>query len=264
MSIAYAISDSLALTQRNLVKTMRNLTIIVWGAFVPILTAVLYAFVLGSAIEIPGVSYREYMVVGILVNAVLTASTNTAVGIGEDMKKGLIDRFRSLPIAQASVLIGRTTSDLLNVVLTVALMAVTGLLIGWRIRSSFIEALAGFGLLLLFAYAAMWITAWIGVRSRSVEVMANSLYLFLMPLVFVSNAFVPTAGMPGWLRPIAEWNPVSAVVSACRVLFGNVPPATEGSWPMANPITATLLYVAVILLIFVPLATRRFRKTVGQ
>ncbi|MFJ2741694.1 ABC transporter permease [Streptomyces sp. NPDC087440] len=261
-----ALGDGVAMTRRNIIKNCRNLDIVVFTTAAPIGFALLFAFVFGSAIDIPGTNYREFLIVGILAQTMLSTATNTGVGIAADMKLGLIDRFRSLPMSPSAVLVGRTTSDVAMNLLVIAVMSVTGLLIGWRIRSSFLEALAGFGLLLLFAYAISWITAAIGLGAKSPEALSNSMFMFMMPMTFISNAFVPTEGLPTVLRVIAEWSPVSALVGGCRELFGNVPPgmAPSGPWPVENPVVASLAWIAVILLIFIPLSVRRYTKTVNK
>lgn len=260
------LSDGATLTRRNVIKNRRNPDVIVWTIMAPVSFALLFAFVFGSAIDVPGSNYREYLIAGILVQTMLNTSLNTGAAIADDMKKGLIDRFRSLPISPSSVLVGRTTSDMLNNVLVVTIMAVTGLLIGWRIRSSVLEAVAGFGVLLLFAYACAWITAWLGAGAKSPEALANGLMMLTMPMMFISNAFVPSDGLPTVLRTIAEWSPVSAVVGATRELFGNTPAgaAPQGPWPMENPVPAALIWIALILVVFVPLAVARFKKAVSQ
>ncbi|MFB7941260.1 ABC transporter permease [Streptomyces sp. NPDC004779] len=260
------LSDGATLTRRNVIKNRRTPDVIVWTIMAPVSFALLFAFVFGSAIDVPGSNYREYLIAGILVQTMLNTSLNTGAAIADDMKKGLIDRFRSLPISPASVLVGRTTSDMLNNILVIAIMAVTGLLIGWRVRSSFLEAAAGFGLLLLFAYACAWITAWLGVGAKSPEALANGLMMLTMPMMFISNAFVPSDGLPSVLRVIAEWSPVSAVVGATRELFGNTPPGatTSGAWPMEHPVLASLGWVTLILVVFIPLAVSRFNKSVSQ
>ncbi|MFD9443871.1 ABC transporter permease [Streptomyces sp. NPDC060006] len=265
-TLTHTFSDAATITGRNMLKNRRNIEILVFSTVAPISFALLFAYVFGSAIEIEGTSYREFLIVGILVQTMLFTASNTGVGIADDMKKGLIDRFRSLPIARSAVLVGRTTSDALNNILVMIIMAATGLLIGWRVRSSFFEALGGFLLLLLFAYAVSWIAAWIGTSVKSPEALANGMFMFLMPMIFISNAFVPSAGLPTVLRVVAEWSPVSAVVAACRDLFGNMPAGvnSSGAWPMQHPVLASLAWIALILAIFVPLAVRRYKRAVSS
>ncbi|MBB1243017.1 ABC transporter permease [Streptomyces durbertensis] len=265
-TLTAALADGVTMTRRNVIKNRRNLDIVVFSTAAPIGFALMFAYVFGSAITVPGTNYREFLIAGILAQTMLSTATNTGVGIAADMKKGLIDRFRSLPMSPTAVLVGRTSSDVITNLLVIAMMSLTGLLIGWRIRSSFWEAAAGFALLLLFAYAASWITAAIGLSARSPEALSNAMFMFLMPMTFISNAFVPTAGLPTVLRVIAEWSPVSAVVGACRELFGNTAPglAPTGPWPVENPVPATLCWIVLILVIFVPLSVHRYKKAVSK
>ncbi len=265
-AFAMAMSDGATMTWRNSIRNRRNLEVVVWATAAPIAFALLFAFVFGSAIEVPGSNYREFLVVGILAQTMLMTATNTGVAIAEDMKKGLIDRFRSLPISPSAVLVGRTTSDASVNLLVIVVMSITGLLIGWRIRGSLLDAVLGYALLILFAYAVSWITACVGLVASSPEAIASAMFMLMMPLTFISNAFVPTDGLPTVLRVIAEWSPVSALVAACRQLFGNVPPGSPapGSLPMQYPVVATLAWIAVILAIFVPLAVRRYTRAVNS
>ncbi|MGN6088258.1 MAG: ABC transporter permease, partial [Actinomycetales bacterium] len=237
----------------------------------PIMFVLLFAYVFGGAISPPGVNYREFLMAGIFGQTVVFGSALTGVGLADDLQKGIIDRFRSLPMSRAAVLLGRTTSDLLNNILVVIIMSLCGLLVGWRIHTGVGKALAGFLLLLAFSYAFSWISATIGLSVRSVEVAQSAGFIWLFPLTFLSNAFVPLNTLPDWLRPVAEWNPVSAIVAAARQLFGNVPPpGTPGlppastAWPQVHPVITSVLWIAVILAIFVPLAIRRYRAAASR
>jgi ABC transporter DrrB family efflux protein len=177
------------------------------------------------------------------------------------MQKGIIDRFRSLPMSRSAVLVGRTTSDIVYNVLSLIIMALTGLLVGWRMRDGAVDALSGFLLLLLFAYAISWIMAYVGLLVPSVEVINNASFIVIFPLTFVSNAFVPLDSLPGGLRTFAEWNPVSTVTQASRELFGNTggrPPQSD-AWSMQHPALYTVVWVAIILVVFVPLSVRQYR-----
>src|SRR4051812_24086101 len=203
----------------------------------------LFAYVFGGAIAIPGLSYREFLMAGIFTQTVIFGSTITGSGLAQDIQRGIVDRFRSLPMARSAVLVGRTTSDLVNNVLVVVVMSITGLIVGWRIRSSPLEALAGFGLLLLFAYAFSWMMASIGLLVRSPEVFNNASFIAVFPLTFVANTFVSTSTMPAPLQVVAEWNPVSAVTLAVRELFGNISPETPkpDAWPLQRPLLTSLI-----------------------
>jgi ABC transporter DrrB family efflux protein len=178
------------------------------------------------------------------------------------MQKGIIDRFRSLPMSRAAVLVGRTTSDIVYNAVSITIMAITGLVIGWRINSSFLEAVAGFLLLLVFAYAFSWMMAWIGLSVPSVEVVNNAVFMVLFPLTFLANTFVPTESLPDGLRQFAEWNPVSSITQACRELFGNIPAGTPEptAWSLQNPIIYTLIWIGIVIAIFAPLSVRKYKR----
>jgi ABC transporter DrrB family efflux protein len=216
--------------------------------------------VFGGAIKTQGVGYKEYLMAGIFTQSVAFGSSLTAIGLADDLSKGIIDRFRSLPMSRAAVLIGRTTSDLLNNVLVVAIMAACGLLVGWRVHTGPLGALAGFGLLFAFGYAMSWISATIGLSVRSVEVAQSAGFIWLFPMTFLSNAFIPVETLPDWLQPIAEWNPISAIVRALRELWGNVGTVGGDSFPMRHPVPAAILWIVAILVVFAPLAIARYRR----
>ncbi|MDQ1658873.1 MAG: type transport system permease protein [Cryptosporangiaceae bacterium] len=261
-----AIGDGMVIAKRNLIKIKRVPDLLVFSTLSPIMFVLLFAYVLGSGIKIPGTSYREFLMAGIFGQTVIFGATITGSGLAQDLQRGIVDRFRSLPMAQSAVLVGRTTSDLANNVIVIVVMSITGLIVGWRIRSSFGEALAGFALLLLFAYALSWAMAVIGLAVRSPEVFNNASFIAVFPLTFIANTFVLTSTLPGPLKVVAEWNPVSAVVQAARELFGNVPPGSPkpSALPLQHPVIATLAWCAVILAIFVPLAIRRYKKAVSR
>ncbi|UZN03924.1 ABC transporter permease [Cellulomonas sp. S1-8] len=263
-TLSRALVDTHVVAKRNLIKIVRVPEILVAVLISPIMFVLLFAFVFGGAIDPgDGVSYREFLIPGIFAQTVVFGATFTGAGIAEDMQKGIIDRFRSLPMSQSAVLAGRTMSDVVYNVLSLAIMALTGLLVGWRVRGSFLDALAAFGLLLAFSYAVSWIMALVGVLVPSVEVINNASFIVIMPLTFVSNAFVPLESFPEPLQRIVEWNPVSTLTQACRELFGNTNPAAPvpDAWSMQNPVLYTLICVVVILVVFAPLAIARYRHT---
>jgi ABC-2 type transport system permease protein len=261
-----AFGDGLVIAKRNLIKIKRVPDLLVFSTISPIMFVLLFAYVLGSGIVIPGMSYREYLMAGIFAQTMIFGATITGSGLAQDLQRGIVDRFRSLPMAQSAVLVGRTTSDLANNIIVIVVMSVTGLLVGWRIRSSFLEALAGFALMLAFAYALSWAMAVIGLLVRSPEVFNNASFIAVFPLTFIANTFVSTATLPGPLKVVAEWNPVSALVQAVRELFGNVSPQMPAAdaWPLQHPVIATLGWTVVLLLIFVPLAIQRYKKAVSR
>ncbi len=255
-------ADGAVVAKRNLIKIKRVPELLVFTTIQPIMFILLFGFVFGSAIDVPGIDYREYLIAGIFAQTVVFGATFTGAGIADDMQKGIIDRFRSLPMSRAAVLLGRTASDVLYNVLTVAVMSLTGLVIGWRIRTSFLEALGGFLLLLAFAFAISWVMAFVGLLVPTPEVVQNASFILLFPATFIANTFVPTNDFPPLLKTIADWNPVSTLTQATRELFGNTSPQLPPSdaWPMQNPVIYTLLWIALILAIFIPLASWQYKR----
>ncbi len=265
-TITQALGDGAVVAKRNLIKIKRVPDLLVFSTLSPIMFVLLFAYVFGGSIEIPGMDYREFLMAGIFAQTVVFGATITGSGLAEDIQKGVIDRFRSLPMARSAVLIGRTTSDLANNVIVITVMSVTGLIVGWRIHSSFFEALAGFALLLLFAYAVSWGMAIVGLMVRSPEVFNNASFIVIFPLTFIANTFVQESKLPGVLKTFAEWNPVSAVTQAARELFGNTNPLfpPPDVWSLRHPVLMTLIWVVVFLAAFVPLAIRQYRKAVSR
>ncbi len=260
-AITRAVADGAVVAKRNVIKIGRVPEVLVFVLISPIMFVLLFAYVFGSAIDIPGGSYREFLIGGIFAQTVVFGATFTGAGIAEDMQKGIIDRFRSLPMSRSAVLVGRTASDVIYNVLSLVIMALTGLIVGWRIHNGIWKALLAFGLLLLFAYAFSWIMGYVGLLVPSVEVINNASFMVIFPLTFIANTFVPSENLPTPLRIFAEWNPVSAVTQATRELFGNIPPGTPEPtvWPLQNAVLYTLIWVVLIIAIFAPLATRRYR-----
>ncbi|WP_309113698.1 ABC transporter permease [Saccharothrix sp.] len=265
-TIVQALGDGAVVAKRNLIKIKRVPDLLVFSTLSPIMFVLLFAYVFGGSIQIPGMDYREFLMAGIFAQTVVFGATITGSGLAEDIQKGVIDRFRSLPMARSAVLVGRTTSDLLNNVIVIIVMSLTGLLVGWRIHSSFFEALAGFALLLLFAYALSWGMAIVGLMVRSPEVFNNASFIAIFPLTFIANTFVQESNLPGPLKVFAEWNPVSAVTAAARELFGNTNPEFPKAdvWSLQHPVLTTLIWVVVFLVVFVPLAIRQYRKAVSR
>jgi ABC-2 type transport system permease protein len=258
--LRWAVSDSLVLTWRSVARIAREPETLMDVTVQPLMFVLLFAYVFGGAIGLPGGgSYHEYLIGGMFGMGIAGSAPGTAVALVADMKEGIIDRFRSLPMSRSAVLIGRTAADLLTQVIGALVVAVAGLAIGWRIHTGPAAALAAFGLALLFGYAFTWAGVCLGMVLRSVEAAQQLGFILFIPLTFVSNAFVPTQGMPAWLRVVADWNPFSAVAAACRRLFGNPDPsALVQAWPMQHPELATLLWSGLALVIFVPLAVRMY------
>lgn len=263
LSLGQTFVDGWVITQRNLIKIKRVPEVLIWVLMSPIMFVLLFAFVFGGAIDAgKGLNYREFLLAGIFAQTVVFGATFSGASLAEDMTKGIIDRFRSLPMARSAVLVGRTAADIVYNVLSLVVMALTGLLVGWRPHEGVLKTVGGFGLLLLLGYALSWVMAWVGLMVPSVDVVNNASFMVIMPLTFVSNAFVPLDSFSGVLRHLVEWNPVSAVTQAARALFGNTSDAVPvpDAWSMQHPVLYTLGWVAMILAVFVPLAVRRYGR----
>ncbi|MFE4262838.1 ABC transporter permease [Streptomyces sp. NPDC056883] len=262
--IVQGINDSLVMAKRNLIRMSRIPEMVIFGLIQPIMFVVLFSYVFGGSMMIDGstsaADYRNFLMAGIFAQTVTFATAGAGAGIADDMHKGLIDRFRSLPMARGAVLTGRTLADLVQTALTMVVLAIVALLVGWRIHEGVPKALAGFLLLLLLGYAFSWIGALIGLSVRTPEAATSGGLIWLFPVTFISNAFVPTANMASWLQPIAEWNPFSATVQACRELFGNPGVSPSDAWPMQHPVWASLLWSVVIIVVFRTLAVRKYRS----
>jgi ABC transporter DrrB family efflux protein len=261
-NLRWLISDVTVLTRRILARIAREPETLMDVTIQPILFVLMFAYVFGGAIPLPGGgNYHEYLIGGMLAMGLAMTAPGTAVALVTDMSTGLIDRFRSLPMSRSAVLTGRTLADLMTQVIGAVVVAGVGLAIGWRIHSSVADAAAAFGLALLFGYAFTWVGACLGMVLRSPEAAQQMGFVLFLPLTFVSNAFVPTQGMPGWLQPIAEWNPMSALAAASRSLFGNPNPAASvQAWPMQHPELAVIGWSAVLLAVFAPLAVHLYRR----
>lgn len=256
------LSDGWVTTKRNLLKIKRVPDILVFTLIQPVMFVLLFTYVYGGVIDIPGSSYEEFLMAGIFAQTVVFGSTYSGSAMAQDLKDGIIDRFRTLPMSPAAVLVGRTNGDMVINASSMVVMMITGFIVGWRIRSSIPEAIFAVVLLLLFAYSFSWVMAFIGMSVRSPEIINNVSFLVLFPLTFISNAFVPSDTLPTPLRVFAEWNPVSALVQAARDLFGNTPLGTPvgDAWTAQNPIVTVLLGMAIMLAIFVPLSIRKFQS----
>ena len=261
-----AAGDAMTIAKRNVIKIRRVPDVLVFVLISPIMFVLLFAYVFGGSIDVPGSSYREFLIAGIFAQTVLFGSTFTGASIAEDLQKGIITRFRSLPMSQSALLTGRTASDVIYNLLSLVIMAITGLIVGWRIRGSLFDALAGFALLLAFAYAASWMMALVGLIVPSPEVVNNASFIVIFPLTFVANTFVPVENLPTPLRVFAEWNPVSAVTQATRELFGNIPPEAPqpASWALQHAPLYSILWVVAMIAVFAPLAVRRYRLTTSR
>jgi ABC-2 type transport system permease protein len=255
-------ADVAALTGRNLVHIAREPLQLSDVTVQPLLFTLLFVYVFGSGVVLPhGGSYAEFAIAGLLALNLTTSSMGTAVGLSTDLGSGVIERLRTLPMWRPSVLVGRSLADLLTAALCSAIVALTGLAIGWRPERGIALTLAGFAVVLLFSYALSWGCACLGIVSKGPESAQGTGLVILFPLALVSNSLVPTQHMPAALRTIADWNPVSAVTAAARELFGNPnPSASIGAWPMQHPIVAALLWSIAMLAVFAPLAMVLYRR----
>jgi ABC transporter DrrB family efflux protein len=260
--LSYAFSDGLNVARRNVIKIVRVPELLFGILVTPVMMVVMFAYVFGGSIDIAGGSYREFLVAGAFAMTIVFGATFTGAGLADDMQKGIIDRFKSLPMSRSAVVFGRTASDVIYNVLSLLVMAGAGLLVGWRINNGLGNALLGFGLLLAFSYAISWVMAFVGLLVPGPEVVANVSMIVLFPMTFIANTFVPAGDLPTPLRVFAEWNPVSAVAQAARELFGNIPPETPEPtvWSMENPVVYTLIWAVVLISVFGPLAVARYRK----
>ncbi|MET8284332.1 ABC transporter permease [Streptomyces sp. NPDC048448] len=262
--LGQSVRDSLVIAQRNLIRMSRIPEMLIFGLIQPIMFVVLFSYVFGGSMNIGGSTdpstYREFLMAGIFAQTVTFATAGAGAGIADDMHKGLIDRFRSLPMARGAVLTGRTLADLVQTALTLFVLAVVALLVGWRTHTNVGEVLGAFALLLLTGYAFTWIGALIGLSVRTPEAATSGGLIWLFPITFVSNAFVDSSRMTPWLRHVADWNPFSATVQACRQLFGNPGLSPSDAWPMQHPVWASLIYSVLIILVFRTLAVRKYRS----
>jgi ABC-2 type transport system permease protein len=264
----WTLHDGMVVARRNLIQTIRVPELLFFSLVQPVIFVLLFAYVFGGAIPIPGDTaenaYRQYLMPGIFGQTVAFAAASSTVGLAEDMHKGLIDRFRALPMAPPAVLLGRTFADAARQVLVLFVLSVTGYLVGWRIEDGLLNAILAYALLLLFAYTVAWIGAWIGLYMPNPETANTAGLVWLFPMTFLSNAFVPINSLPGALQAVAAWNPISALVLSCRELFGNPTGIQPDYWPLQNPVLYTLLSCTVLIIVFATLSVRRYRRTTSR
>ena len=249
-------TDTLIIAERNLIRLPRAPDLLLAFTVQPIMFVLLFRYVFGGAINTGGIPYAEFLIPGIIVQNIAFGGFVTALGLNEDMNKGLIDRFRSLPMARPAVLAGRTLADVVTNSLSVVILVVTGLLVGFSFHASAVQVIAGFGLLLLFGYAFSWFFALIGLLVSSPE-SANSVgFIAVFPLTFISSAFVPVASMPAVLQAFANINPFTIMVNAMRALWIGA--------PADNYVWGALVWTFVLVAVFAPLAVARYRRTAGR
>jgi ABC-2 type transport system permease protein/oleandomycin transport system permease protein len=254
--VSRLISDTAVVAERNLTRIKRAPDLLTAFTIQPVMFLLLFVYVFGGAIQTPGYDYKDFLLPGIMVQNIAFGGFVTALGLNEDLNKGLIDRFRSLPMARPAVLAGRTLSDVVTNLLSVVVLLTTGLIIGFSFHASAFEIAGGLGLLLLFGYAFSWVFALLGMLVSSPE-SANSLgFIAVFPLTFISSAFVPVDSMPSALRWFADINPFTIVVNAMRALWVGA--------PAGNSVWGAVVWSLVILGIFAPLAVWRYRRAAGR
>jgi ABC-2 type transport system permease protein/oleandomycin transport system permease protein len=250
------VTDTLVISERNLGRLRTAPDLLIAFTVQPVMFVLLFAFVFGGAIQTPGYDYIDFLIPGIIVQNIAFGGFVTALGLNEDVSKGLIDRFRTLPMARAAVLAGRTLADVVTNLLSLLILLATALIIGFSFDAGVGEIIAGIGLLMLFGYAFSWVFALLGLMVSSPE-SANSLgFLAVFPLTFISSAFVPVESMPGGLAWFAEINPFTIVVDAMRALWLDAP-AGDAVW-------GAVVWSLVILAVFAPLAVRRYRLAAAR
>ena len=256
--LRWTVADGWILVRRELWHLRNQPGQLVSALIFPVALVVLFGYVFGSAIAVPGGDYRAYLMPGLFAMTSAFAILINAMAISAEKSKGVMDRFRSMPMARLAVPFGQTGADIMVGTAATLIMAACGLAVGWRPHDGAARAIAAFALILLFRYAMSWAGVYLGLALKD-EKTVDNLAPLLFPVTMIANTFVPTAHMPAWLRAIADWNPISALTAACRQLFGNPADVTaHAPWPLQHPVTATLAWSAALLAAFATLSVRRF------
>ena len=272
-ALGWTIHDSIIITRATILASFRIPEALFFQLIQPVIFVILFAYVFGGAIPIPGADptsapdaslYRQYLMPGIFGQTVAFAAAASTVGLAEAMQRGIIDRYRALPMSQPAALIGNTVANALRQILTLTVLSITGLIVGWRINDGIWNAILAYLLLLLFAYTVTWVGAYVGLSVRNSETASTAGLVWIFPLTFLSNAFVPITALPTWLQYFAAYNPISSLVLACRELFGNPIGTQPDFWPLQNPVAYTIISCIVVIGIFAPLAVRKFRTAASR
>ncbi|GII66783.1 transport permease protein [Sphaerisporangium krabiense] len=262
--LRWTLADAWTITRRDLAHLRNKPGYLVGMTAAPMAFIAIFGYIFGSAVELPGGNYRAFMMPGIFAMTTAFGAVGTMVVVATEMSKGVIDRFRSLPMSRAAVLLGRVFSDLLLTLPGLTLMVIAGYLIGWRAENGPAGALAAFGLMFLLRFALTWLGAYVAMLARTPESADQIGSVVIFPLTMVGNTFVPTGGMPGWLRVIADWNPISALTAAFRVLFGNPGvPGLDAPWPLRHCVAVSAGWAILLIVVFLPLAVRRYLRLSG-
>jgi ABC transporter DrrB family efflux protein len=261
------IHDTWVIARRGLTHMKRQPEQLSDATIQPIMFVLLFAYVFGGAIDVPGGgSYREFLMGGIFAQTIVFTSFGVALALANDRKNQAVDRFRSLPIARGAVLGGHAVANLLKALLPIAIMSLCGLIVGWRIRDGVLDAVAAYLLLIGFAFAMIWVGVLLGSLVKTPEGVTGIAFAVLFPITFIASTFVPTTTMPGVLRTIAEWNPVTALADASRILFGNpnTPTVPGDPWPIAHPIAYSIIWIIGIVAVCAPLAVRVYDRSIAK
>jgi ABC-2 type transport system permease protein len=260
--IGWAIADSLIVMKRNLTHLFYKPEEIIGGLAFPVVAVLLFGYVFGSAMAVPGEgNYREFLMPGLFVMAMAFGIGNTTVGVESDTRNGILDRFRSMPMSRVAFVGGRSLSDMVSASFDLVMLIACGLIVGWRWNNGIVEALQAIGLLMLLRFSLIWVGIYLGLLVRSPE-SAMQIFSLMLPITMIANTFVAPEMMPAWLGTVAEWNPLSSTVLATRELFGN-PGGKGDSWIAQNAIGMAIVWPLVLVGIFAPLAIRRYRS-LGQ
>jgi ABC-2 type transport system permease protein len=263
--LQWLLYDSLVIARRNLAHIRQIPEKLIDVTLQPLMFVLLFGFVFGGVIAVPGGDYREYLIGGILVQTIAFGLVGPATAMSTDLTEGIVDRFRTLPMSRSSFLLGHMIAALAAMILAIATLSVSGLIIGWEIHTDLLHAAAGYGLLIAFAFTMLWIGALLGVIVRSPDAVMGVAFLIVFPMTFLASTFVPIEGLPDGLGQIAAYNPVSSLAAATRELFGN-PTAlpADAPWTLAHPVVSSLAWCAALLAVAIPLTIRGFRaKTTG-
>jgi ABC-2 type transport system permease protein len=264
--LRWVLSDSWVLAKRQFAHIRQIPEKLFDVTLQPVMFVLLFAYVFGGVIHIPGGGdYHEYLIGGILVQTLVFGLMGPGTSMATDLGEGIIDRFTSLPMSRPAYLIGHLTAEFCATLLAITIMIISGLIVGWGISSTPLEAIGGFGMLFLLAIAMIWVGTLIGVLVRSADAVQGIAFVTVFPLTFVANTFVPVSGLPDGLRQVAEYNPVSCWSAAVRTLFGNPTAIPSGAaWPLEHPVLAGLIWCVAILAVVVPVTLRAFRnRTTG-
>jgi ABC-2 type transport system permease protein len=259
--------DAWVITRRNLWHMRREPEALADATFQPVMFVLLFAYVFGGAISAPGGGdYKEFLIGGIFAQTIVFGVFGVAMAIASDRKNGAMDRFRSLPIGQGAVLGGHAGASLIRAILPMTLMSICGLIVGWRIRSGVADAVAGYALLLLFAFAMIWIGVLLGSMLASPEAVQGVAFVAIFPITFIASTFVPANTLPGVLRTFAEWNPVTTLAESLRILFGNphAQVGSDGPWSLQHPVAYTVIFALAIIGVCAPIAIRRFQGSLDD